>query len=70
MLFEIEIVINNRPIIYFYDEESESCLTPNQLLYGGTLLLPNPSTTDLSYPNPNPIIKPTKLQNIINHSWD
>ena len=40
------------------------------MLYQRTLLLSNSSTTDLSYPNPNPIIKPTKLQNIINHFWD
>ena len=40
------------------------------MLFGRSLLPPNPSTTDLSYPNPNPIIKPTKLQNIINHFWD
>ena len=30
----------------------------------------NSSTTDLTCPTPNPIIKPTKLQNIINHFWD
>ena len=67
ILFEIDTITNNRPITYFYDVESESCLTPNHLLFGRTLLLSNPSTTDLSYPNPNPIIKPTKLQNIVNH---
>ena len=70
ILFEIETIINNRPITYFYDDESESCLTPNHLLFGRTLLLSNPSTTDLSYPNPNPIIKPTKLQNIITFGTD
>ena len=71
ILFEIETIINNnRSITYFYDNESESCLMPNHLLFRLSLLLPNPSTTDLSYPNPNPIIKPTKLQNIINHFWD
>ena len=70
ILFEIERIINNRPITYFYDNESESCLIPNHLLFGRTLLLSNPSTTELSYPNPNPIIKPTKLQNIFNHFWD
>ena len=70
ILFEIEIIINNRPITYFYNDESESCLTPNHLLFGRTLLLSNPSTTDLSYPNHNPITKPKKLQYIINHFWD
>ena len=70
IVFEIETISNNRPITYFYNDESESCLTPNHLLFGRTLLLFNSSTTDLSYPNPNPIIKSTKLQNIINHFWD
>ena len=67
ILFEIETITNNRPITYFYDDESESCLMPNHLLFGRTLLLSNPSATDLSYANPNTIIKPTKLLNIINH---
>ena len=40
------------------------------MLFGRTLLLSNPSTTDLSYPNHNPITKPKKLQYIINHFWD
>ena len=70
ILFEIEAIINNCPITYLYDDESESCLTPNHLLFERTLLLSNSSTTNLSYPNPNPIIKPTKLPNIINHFWD
>ena len=63
-------MINNRPITYFNEDESESCLAPNHLLFGRTLLLSNSLTTDLSYPNPNLIIKPTKLLNIINHFWD
>ena len=65
IVFEIETIINSRPITYFYNDESESCLTPNHLLFGRTLLLFNSSTRDLSYPNPNTIIKPTKLQNIM-----
>ena len=59
--------MNSYKLLY---NESGSCLTPNHLLFGRTLLLPNPSTIDLSFLNPNPIIKPTKLQNIINHFWD
>ena len=39
------------------------------MLFGRPLLLSNSSATDLCYPNPNPIIKPTKFQNIINHFW-
>ena len=33
-IFEIETIIKNRPMIYFSDDESESCLTPNHLLFG------------------------------------
>ena len=42
----------------------------NHLLFGSTLLLSNPPTTDLSYRNLNSIIKPTKLHNIITFGID
>ena len=70
ILFEVETIINNRPITYFYDDESEICLTPNHLLFGRNLLLSNPADNELSYPHSNEFIKPSKLQNIINHFWD
>ena len=40
------------------------------MLFGRNLLLSNPADNELSYPHSNEFIKPSKLQNIINHFWD
>ena len=37
VLFEIETILNNRRLTYYYTEESETCLTPNHMLFGRTL---------------------------------
>ena len=34
MLFEVEQIINNAPLIYIYPNTIETCLTPNYLLFG------------------------------------
>ena len=37
ILSEIEMIINNRPLTYSYDEITEVALTPNHLRYGQLL---------------------------------
>ena len=37
-LFEVELIINNAPLIYFYANTIETCLTSNYLLFGRQLL--------------------------------
>ena len=34
VLYEVEQIINDRPITYYCSDSEESCLTPNHLLYG------------------------------------
>ena len=34
VLFEVELIINNAPLIYVYPNTIEICLTPNHLLFG------------------------------------
>ena len=34
VLKEIENIINNRPLIYMYDDVNQELLTPNKLLFG------------------------------------
>ena len=53
VLKEIETVINNRPLIYMYDEVNQEVVTPNKLLFGHNLETVAPSDsvaveTDLS----------------------
>ena len=38
VLFEIELIINNAPLAYVYPNTTETCLTPNHLLFGRQLL--------------------------------
>ena len=34
MLFEVELIINNLPLIYVYQNSIKTCITPNFLLFG------------------------------------
>ena len=38
VLFEVELIINNAPLTYFYRNTIETRLTSNQLLFGRQLL--------------------------------
>ena len=38
MLFQVELIINNAPLIYVYPNAIETCLTPNYLLFGRRLV--------------------------------
>ena len=41
VLFEVENVLNNRPLCFVYDDDKSEVLTPNCLLYGRNLLTCN-----------------------------
>ena len=43
VLYETEAMLNNCPITYYYEDQSECCLTPSHLLYGRTLQLYDPA---------------------------
>ena len=38
MLFEVELIINNTPLIHIYRNTIETCLTPNYSLFGKQLV--------------------------------
>ena len=58
VFYEVEQIINNRPITYYYSDNEESCLTPNHLLYGRTLKY----SDLLSDSTPGELITPKKLE--------
>ena len=37
VLFEVEMILNNRPLTYVYPDEIENALTPNHLLFSRIL---------------------------------
>ena len=40
ILLDLEIVLNDRPLIYIYDDTQMPVLTPNNLLYGQPIMIP------------------------------
>ena len=53
IIFEIESILNNRPLCYVYDDIDDIAITPNSLLFGRTLeqtnLISNEEQTPTNY---------------------
>ena len=49
ILLEVEAILNNRPLIYYYDDDTEECLMPNHMLFGRQLKMFNPEPFEISY---------------------
>lgn len=69
VLLEVENILNNRPLAYFYDDETEECLTPNHLLFGRHLRMFNPEPFEISYHPADVNVLSRKLNNILEHFW-
>ena len=70
MLFEVELIINNAPLVYVYPNTVETCLTPNYLLFGRQLLLSSNTTSTVAV-NLTVLSSTTdKINRISNHFWD
>ena len=70
MLFEVELIINNAPLIYLYPNTIKTCLTPNYLLFGRQLLLSS-NTTSTVAANLTVLSSNTdEIKRISNHFWD
>ena len=48
VLFEVELIIDNEPLIYIYPNIIETCLTPNCLVFGRQLLLFSNTTSTVA----------------------
>ena len=70
VLFQVELIINNAPLIYVYPNTIKICLTPNYLLFGRQLLLSS-NTTSTVAANITVLSSTTdKVNRISNHFWD
>ena len=48
VLFEIELIIDNEPLVYIYPNIIKTCLTPNCLVFGRQLLLFSNTTSTVA----------------------
>ena len=76
IIFEIESILNNRPLCYVYDDIDDIALTPNSLLFGRTLeqtnLVSNGEQTPMNYDITTDgfLSKYKHLEKVINEFWD
>ena len=76
IIFEIESILNNRPLCYIYDDIVDIALTPNSLLFGRTLeqtnLASNGEQTSTNYDITTDgfLSKYKHLKKVINEFWD
>ena len=69
-LSEVELIINNAPLIYFYPNIIKTFLTPSCLLFGRQLLLSS-NTTSTVAANLTALSSTTdKINRINNQFWD
>ena len=69
ILSEIELILNNRPLTYVPVDTLETCITPNNLVFGRQLPLTSTNTTT---PLSRSMILPTDTDNlntILQHFW-
>ena len=69
-LFEVELIINDAPLIHVYPNTFKAYSIPNHLLFGIHLLL-SYNTTSTVAANPTVLSNNTdKINRISNHFWD
>ena len=69
LLSEVEAIVNNRPLTYVYEDNVETCLTPNLMLFGRALSLTNSESVGVSQ-ELFTIDHTQKLSNLTNHFWE
>ena len=71
MLFEVELIFNNKPLTYVYPNTIKTCLTPYRLLFGRRQLLYSSNTTSIVVRNLTVFSGTTdKIDRISNHFLD
>ena len=73
LLAEIEMIINNRPLTFMYDELAEEPITPNHLIYSRMLKHTNSSktpTTDTDIQETDFTVRTTYINQILENVWN
>ena len=72
VLFEVENVLNNRPLCVVYDDDMSDVLTPNCLLYGRNLDPENKIVEEIDFgliEGSDLRERKVALQNVVEHIW-
>ena len=72
VLFEIENVLNNRPLCFVYDDDVSDALKPNCLLYGRNLDRENKIVEEINFgvtKGRNLWERKIALQNVVENFW-
>ena len=71
VLFEVENVLNNRPLFFVYDDDVSDFLTPNCLLYGRNLDCENKIVEEIDFGVIGSDLweRNFALQNVVEHFW-
>ena len=70
VLFELEMILNDRSLKYVYPVEIENALTPNYLLFGRTLTSIADRNTPIQSRAQNITAQRKKVNRVINYFWD
>ena len=70
VLFEVEAILNNRPLTYHYEDDAEERLMRNHLLFGRQLKIFNLDPFEISYTPADLNVHSRKINNILNYFGD
>ena len=68
-MFEIELILNNRPLCEIYDDDVEEALALNHLLFGRRLESTNFNDSNFNPDAPSIPCRYKHLNKILNHFW-
>ena len=72
LIYEIELILNNRPIGVDFEDDQEDALTPNHLVFGRRLEATNDLSVEMvSVVGNNTLVKRKKMiDTMLNHFWN
>ena len=70
VLFECEVILNNRPLTYIYPTDLTSCLMPNHLLYGRVIKSSSIQSLPLTHDPSELTAYSNQSTTVINRFWD
>ena len=71
VLYEVERIVNNRPLTHTYPDDIETCVTPNHLLYGRRLEQKSLNSNNLhSFKDIDIVVYSKEVEGVLSHFWN